>query len=186
MEFRIIGTFAVVSIMVGKLVIKYAGEEAAGVDSDTSGMPTAIEVATIVSFMTGIYLLVFYVFRLGVVSTLLSDVLVSGFTTGCAIHVFTSQLKDVLGLSLPQIPGYFDVVLTFYELINRISHVNWMACSISAVAIIVLLINNELIKPRLAKITIVPIPIELIAVVSGTLVSTHWNLGKDWNVKTIA
>ncbi|XP_055706150.1 solute carrier family 26 member 10-like isoform X1 [Phlebotomus papatasi] len=179
------GTFAVVSIMVGKLVIKYAGEEAAGVDSDTSGMPTAIEVATIVSFMTGIYLLVFYVFRLGVVSTLLSDVLVSGFTTGCAIHVFTSQLKDVLGLSLPQIPGYFDVVLTFYELINRISHVNWMACSISAVAIIVLLINNELIKPRLAKITIVPIPIELIAVVSGTLVSTHWNLGKDWNVKTI-
>ncbi|XP_059607862.1 solute carrier family 26 member 10-like isoform X2 [Phlebotomus argentipes] len=176
------GTFAVVSIMVGKLVLKYSADPSQSTDSS---MPTAIEVATIVAFMVGIYLLVFYILRLGVVSTLLSDVLVSGFTTGCAIHVFTSQIKDILGLSLPQIPGYFDVVTTFYEIAKRVTEANWVSCVISAVAMIVLIINNELLKPRLAKITIVPMPIELIAVVTGTLASRYLDLATVWNVKTI-
>lgn len=51
-----------------------------------------------------------YVFRLGVLSFLLSECLVSGFTTGAAIHVFTSQIKDLLGLDLPRIKGYFKVI----------------------------------------------------------------------------
>lgn len=51
-----------------------------------------------------------YVCRLGVVSFLLSDTLVSGFTTGAAIHVLTSQIKDLLGLSLPPITGNFKIV----------------------------------------------------------------------------
>ncbi|XP_055694262.1 solute carrier family 26 member 6-like [Lutzomyia longipalpis] len=176
------GTFAVVSIMVGKLVVKYAGD--ANLPEDEN-LPTSLDVATIVTFMVGVYLLVFYIFRLGVVSTLLSDVLVSGFTTGCAIHVFTSQVKDILGLSLPQIPGYFDVVITYYEITQRISTANWVACCISGISIVVLIINNELLKPRLAKITIVPMPIELIAVVTGTLVSSQLRLAEDWGVNTI-
>lgn len=51
-----------------------------------------------------------YVFRLGVLSFLLSECLVSGFTTGAAIHVFTSQVKDLLGLQLPRITGNFKLI----------------------------------------------------------------------------
>uniref|UniRef100_A0A1L8DEN5 Putative sulfate/bicarbonate/oxalate exchanger sat-1 n=2 Tax=Nyssomyia neivai TaxID=330878 RepID=A0A1L8DEN5_9DIPT len=181
------GTFAVVSIMVGKLVVKYAGDAK---DDETlliqpRDSPTPIEVATIVTFMVGVYLIVFYIFRLGVVSTLLSDVLVSGFTTGCAIHVFTSQVKDILGVSIPQIPGYFDIIVTYIELAQRITTANWVACVISSITIIVLIFNNELLKPRLAKFTIVPIPIELIAVVSGTVASRYLHLADTWSVDTI-
>jgi hypothetical protein len=32
----------------------------------------------------------------------LSDVLVSGFTTGAALHVLTSQLKGIFGMSVPR------------------------------------------------------------------------------------
>lgn len=40
--------------------------------------------------------------RLGIISTLLSETLVNGFTFGAAIHVFMSQIKDLLGLKLPK------------------------------------------------------------------------------------
>lgn len=51
-----------------------------------------------------------FVFRLGILSFLLSECLVSGFTTAAAIHVFTSQVKDLLGLKLPRISGNFEVI----------------------------------------------------------------------------
>lgn len=51
-----------------------------------------------------------YIFRLGIVSVLLSDTLVSGFTTGAAMHVLTSQIKDLLGLDIPKHKGYFVII----------------------------------------------------------------------------
>lgn len=51
-----------------------------------------------------------YLFRLGIISTLLSETLVSGFTTGAAIHVFSSQVKDLLGIRLPATQGYFKLI----------------------------------------------------------------------------
>lgn len=53
-----------------------------------------------------------YLLRLGVIASLLADSLVSGFTTSAAIHVFTSQVKDLLGLeNLPKRVGPFKLIL---------------------------------------------------------------------------
>lgn len=52
-----------------------------------------------------------YILRLGIISSLLSETLVSGFTTGAAIHVFTSQVKDLLGISLTPVTGNFKIIL---------------------------------------------------------------------------
>lgn len=49
-------------------------------------------------------------FRLGVLSFLLSECLVSGFTTGAAFHVFTSQVKDLLGVKLQRHDGIFELI----------------------------------------------------------------------------
>lgn len=49
-----------------------------------------------------------FVCRLGVISTLLSDTLVSGFTAGAAIHVFTSQIKDLFGFKVKSHSGLFQ------------------------------------------------------------------------------
>lgn len=51
-----------------------------------------------------------YIFRLGVISTLLSETLVNSFTTGAAVHVLLSQIKDLLGLKLPKQKGYFKLI----------------------------------------------------------------------------
>lgn len=54
--------------------------------------------------------LVMYVFRMGIISSLLSETLVSGFTTGAAIHVLTSQVKDLFGMNIKSKPGYFKLI----------------------------------------------------------------------------
>lgn len=56
-----------------------------------------------------------YVLRMGIISSLLSETLVSGFTTGAAIHVFTSQVKDLLGLKLTPIVGNFKIIFVSYQ-----------------------------------------------------------------------
>lgn len=60
-----------------------------------------------------------YVLRLGAISALLSETLVSGFTTGAAFQVITSQIKDLLGLKIPKYKGLF-VVTNVSSLINRV------------------------------------------------------------------
>ena len=49
--------------------------------------------------------------KLGFVAVYLSDPIISGFTTGAAILVFTSQVKHLLGLTtVPRYSGAFAVV----------------------------------------------------------------------------
>lgn len=65
--------------------------------------------------------------RLGTLSVILSSDLVSGFTTGAAVHVFTSQIKNLLGLKLKRRVGVFKIPLVpncdiIYDSINI--HVN--------------------------------------------------------------
>ena len=48
--------------------------------------------------------------KLGFVAVYLSDPLVSGFTTGAAVLVFTSQVKHILGLKVPKYTGLFAVI----------------------------------------------------------------------------
>lgn len=144
-----------------------------------------------------------YVFRLGILSFLLSECLVSGFTTGAAFHVFTSQVKDLLGLQLPRIKGNFKLIKvklclvkmfyprfnhkifslqTYIEIFNSITTVNQVAILLAAVTITILIFNNEFLKPRVSKKTSVPIPIELIVVVGGTLLSKYLHMEEAWSI----
>lgn len=49
------------------------------------------------------------IFQLGIVATLLSESLISGFMTGAAIHVVASQFKDIFGIQIDRLTGVFKV-----------------------------------------------------------------------------
>lgn len=50
------------------------------------------------------------VFKLGFVTIYLADPLISGFTTGAACHVFTSQVKYVLGIKVLRFNGALKLI----------------------------------------------------------------------------
>ena len=48
--------------------------------------------------------------RLGFVTVYLSDPLISGFTTGAACHVYTSQIKNIFGVETKQYSGALKLI----------------------------------------------------------------------------
>lgn len=62
---------------------------------------------------------------------------------------------------------------------------NTTAILISAVAIVILILNNEVLKPKWAKLSPIPIPIELTLVVVGTLLSSNLDLKEAYSIRTI-
>lgn len=56
---------------------------------------------------------------------------------------------------------------------------------ISAVSITVLTLSNEIIKPWFSKISKIPIPFELLAVIVGTLVSYFTDLHHNYNIRVV-
>lgn len=50
------------------------------------------------------------IFRLGFITVYLSDPLISGFTTGAACHVFTSQIKHVFAIKTARYSGAFKLI----------------------------------------------------------------------------
>lgn len=71
---------------------------------------------------------------------------------------------------------------TFMEIFNLIGSVNRVAIILSAITIIILVFNNELLKPIMAKRTNIPIPIELIIIVGGTLMSKFMKMEEAWAI----
>ncbi|RZC42192.1 solute carrier family 26 member 10 [Asbolus verrucosus] len=192
------GTFAVVCLMTGKAVLEHShpsffskklevnvSNENPHIASVPDLYYSPIEVATAVTFTVALFQLAMYALRLGAVSALLSETLVSGFTTGAAFQVIASQIKDLLGLSIPRHKGLFVVINTLRSVVQEISTINYAAVTISAVTILVTFLNNELLKPVVAKKSSFPVPIELIAIVVGTLVSKYCNLEEIYHIKTV-
>ncbi|XP_072763166.1 prestin isoform X2 [Anoplolepis gracilipes] len=192
-----IGTFAVVCLMTGKVVTYYSTPLTGHTSANLSdALPqeledvtyytyTPMQVATAVTLMVGIYQIIMYTFRLGIITTLLSETLVNSFTTAAAVYVFISQIKDLFGLKLPKQKGYFKLIFTVIDIFKEIENTNMAALIVSIVSIIILIFNNEFLKPRVSKICSIPIPIELVAVVGGTLISRYCDLPKIYNIEIV-
>lgn len=196
------GTFAVVCMMASKSVVMYSeplstthqminwtdmnstDPVVVPTNNNSTGY-TPIQVATAVCFVVGIWQVLLGACRLGVLSVLLSDTLVSGFTTGAAVHVLTSQVKNLLGVKVTRHNGPLKLIYTYIDIFQNIGQVNPISIGISAVSIFILVLYNEVIKPRINKKLPVPLPIELLAVIAGTLVSMYSNLSIEYKVTVV-
>lgn len=189
------GTFAVVSLMTAKVVATYATVSPVGMTNGTDfGSPlidpsepqyTPIQVATAVSFVAGIYHIIMSLMRLGTLSSLLSEPLVSGFTTAAAVHVLVSQMKDLLGVSIPRYKGAFKNIYSVRDIIEQVPNSNLTAVYTSVIVILFMIFMNEYLKPWSVTKCRIPIPAELMVVVGGTLASYLIGLGPNFNVALV-
>ncbi|XP_044583943.1 prestin-like [Cotesia glomerata] len=193
-----IGTFAIVCLMTGKVVATYSTPISSSLSNNTlfdssrdlnDSLPmfySPMQVATAVTFSVGLLQLLMFILRLGIISSLLSESLVSGFTTGAAIYVLISQVKDLLGLQLPKRKiTHFKLVYTVIDIFNVLKYPNFAALTVSTVTIIIMVLNNEFFKPWLKQKCNMPFPIELIAVISGTIISNYFDLAGHYVIETV-
>ncbi len=66
-----------------------------------------LEGLTIATIMAGVFLVAMGVARLGQIIKFIPHPVVTGFTSGIAVVIFSSQVKDFLGLRMGDVPAAF-------------------------------------------------------------------------------
>nr|XP_021401804.1 prestin isoform X2 [Lonchura striata domestica] len=190
-----IGTFAVVSMMVGSVAVREVPDEIISLDSNSTNTTDVLEyysardskrvqVAVALAFLSGIIQLCLGFLRFGFLSIYLTEPLVRGFTTAAAVHVFTSQLKYLLGIKTSRYSGPLSVVYSIAAVLSKITTTNIAAFIVGLTCIVLLLIGKE-INFRFKKKLPVPIPMEIIVVIIGTGVSYGMNLNESYKVDVV-
>ncbi|KAF9796632.1 hypothetical protein SFRURICE_012725 [Spodoptera frugiperda] len=156
-----------------------------GLGADEEMMYSPLQVVSVVCLLVGIFQVMMWTLRLGAVSTLLSEPLVSGFTTAASFHVLASQLKDLFGVKLVKLPPNYKVIATFIEVCKNLPNLNWAAFVISFITCLIIALNNERLKPWVSKRSRVPVPIELLAIVIGTLASRFGHLRETYGISLV-
>uniref|UniRef100_A0A8C2T3I0 Solute carrier family 26 member 5 n=1 Tax=Coturnix japonica TaxID=93934 RepID=A0A8C2T3I0_COTJA len=190
-----IGTFAVISMMVGGVAVRQVPDEVISVGYNTTNATDAsdyyslrddkrVQVAVTLAFLSGIIQLCLGFLRFGFVAIYLTEPLVRGFTTAAAVHVFTSQLKYLLGVKTSRYSGPLSVVYSLAAVFSKITTTNIAALIVGLTCIALLLIGKE-INLRFKKKLPVPIPMEIIVVIIGTGVSAGMNLTESYGVDVV-
>ncbi|XP_066490655.1 prestin [Tiliqua scincoides] len=190
-----IGTFAVVSLMIGGVVVREVPDEmfnpmdtnsTSSIDSvnNTAKDDMRVKVAVAVTLLSGIIQLCLGFLRFGFVAIYLTEPLVRGFTTAAAVHVFTSQLKYLLGIKTKRFSGPLSVLYSLIAVFRNITTTNIAALVVGLICMVLLLSGKE-INDRFKKKLPVPIPMEIIVVVIGTGVSAGMNLSDTYGVPVV-
>ncbi|WP_218951045.1 SulP family inorganic anion transporter [Desulfoluna butyratoxydans] len=116
------GPTTAISIVVFSAVSQYA----------EPGSGAYIGLALTLTFLAGFFQLAFGLARLGALVNFVSHTVVTGFTAGAAILIVTSQLKHVLGLTLPRGESFID---TWAAMATHFSTVNGFVVAVAAVTI---------------------------------------------------
>jgi len=151
----------------------------------TEEIYTPIQVACAVTFCCGIIQVVAGVCRLGFLTVLLTDTLISAFTVGAGIHVLTSQITHILGVSIPRNSGAGSIILTYVDIVSNIMSTNYVTVLLSVATLIFCLTVDRVIAPKLKEKCRFPIPTQLMMIIVTTTVSKLFNLRHDYHVKTI-
>jgi len=97
---------------------------------------------TIATFMAGFLIIGLGLARLGNYLKFIPYPLIVGFTSGIAIIIFSSQMKDFFGLEMGEIPADFIEKWRAYFL--NFQKVNWIALSIAVGTVLISLNFNKI------------------------------------------
>lgn len=148
----IISAFGGTSVQIGGptgafIVIVYGIVEQFGVQG--------LALATV---LAGVMLILMGVLKLGTVIKFIPYPIVVGFTSGIALTIFSTQIKDFFGLTTPKLPaGFFEKWSIYFE---NFSSVNIWATAIGILSVVIIVVT-----PRIWK----KIPGSLLAIIFMTL-----------------
>ena len=93
---------------------------------------------TVATLMAGVFLIMLGVLRLGTIIKYIPYPIVVGFTSGIAVTIFTTQVKDLLGMSMDVVPS--DFVEKWIAYVRHFSTIDWWSaavgiCSVALIAL---------------------------------------------------
>lgn len=132
-----VGPVAVVSLMTAAAIGNIAAP----------GSPELLLAAVTLAFLSGAFLILLGVFRLGFLANFLSHPVIAGFITASGILIAMSQLRHILGISA----GGANLPELLQSLFEHLGEVNWVTLAIGVSATAFLFWVRKGLMPLLLK-----------------------------------
>lgn len=120
---------------------------------------------TIATFMAGFIIIGLGLARLGNYLKFIPYPLIVGFTSGIALIIFSSQINDLFGLNIENVPA--DFVKKWQIYLQNFTKVNWIALGIALATILIALKFNRISSK---------IPGSIVAIILSTLAVYFFDL----------
>ena len=115
---------------------------------------------TIATFMAGIFLILMGVLRVGTIIKYIPYPIIVGFTSGIALTIFTTQIKDLFGMQIADVPA--DFVSKWVVYFQNINTMNIWPLLIGICSILIIVYS-----PKISK----KLPGSLVAIIVMTVVA---------------
>jgi len=117
-----------------------------------------IEGLTIATLMAGAFLVLFGLLRLGTIIKYIPYPIIVGFTSGIAVTIFTTQIKDLFGLSMTEVPS--DFIEKWIAYVQNFDTIDPWSALIGVLSVVIIALS-----PKFSK----KIPGSLIAIIVMTV-----------------
>lgn len=117
-----------------------------------------MEGLTIATLMAGVFLILFGFLHLGTIIKFIPYPIVVGFTSGIAVTIFTTQVKDLFGLNIASVPS--DFIEKWICYFNNFSTADLWSSVIGIVSVVIIMLT-----PKVSK----KIPGSLVAIIVMTI-----------------
>ena len=113
---------------------------------------------TVATLMAGVFLIGLGVLRLGTIIKYIPYPIVVGFTSGIAVTIFTTQIKDLLGMSMASVPS--DFIEKWIAYVSNIANIDAWSALVGIASVMIIAI-----MPRFSK----KVPGSLVAIIIMTI-----------------
>lgn len=114
----------------------------------------------IATFMAGAFLILMGLLHLGTIIKYIPYPIIVGFTSGIALTIFATQIKDLFGLSIDDVPaGFIDKWVVYFK---NIDTVNWWTLLVGLLSILIIVFTPKINRK---------LPGSLVAIILMTLLS---------------
>uniref|UniRef100_A0A8C7YSG2 Solute carrier family 26 member 6, like 1 n=1 Tax=Oryzias sinensis TaxID=183150 RepID=A0A8C7YSG2_9TELE len=188
-----IGTFTILSIMVGSVTERLAPDVNFTIRNGTNVTEEVdiatrdlyrVQVAAATTVLGGLIQLFLGVVKFGFVGTYLSEPLVRAYTTAAAAHAVVGQLRNISGVSAKRFSGPLSLIYTLVDVCSKLPQTHLPTLAVSAVTMTLLIAAKELNGFFSSKLP-VPVPVELITIIAGTLISSYAHLRSNYSVSVV-
>ena len=114
---------------------------------------------TIATILAGVFLIIMGVCKLGVIFKFIPYPIVVGFTSGIALTIFSTQMKDFFGFTMDVPAGFIQKWICYF---SNLGNINWIEAAVSFGCLVIAILWNRRFKK---------IPGSLIVLIVGTGIS---------------
>ena len=170
-----------ITAIIGGFIVSFLGGNSVQIGGPTGAFIVIVygiiqayglEGLAIATFMAGLILVLMGCFRLGTIIKFIPYPIVVGFTSGIALTIFATQIKDLLGLSMDSVPA--DFISKWVAYFQHIETTNFWSLGIGILSILIIAYT-----PRISN----KIPGSLMAIILMTLLV--YVLERLWGIEGI-